>query len=87
MAKKATAKTAAKLVIKISVYDLMQAERVDGKWDKKKAVLQTTTKVYDEYAETYNANFENSGSYYELNKNADAAYKKAVAEKQSTRKK
>lgn len=68
----------------ISVYSLMQAEKVEGKFKKEGAkVVRKEVKVYDDYAETVNENFKNSGKFYKLNKKANEAYMKAAEAKRN----
>lgn len=67
---------------KVAVYDLKQAEKVQGKWSKSfSTVKRANAKVSDVFVKEYNKNFEVSGSYYELNKEATEEYKAKVTEK------
>jgi len=53
---------------RLSVYSVHQAEKVNGKFQKKfSKVVREEVKVVPSYAETCNENYKNSGKYYELN--------------------
>ncbi|MCH6575172.1 MAG: hypothetical protein IH795_08210 [Bacteroidetes bacterium] len=65
----------------MAVYDLKQAERIQGKFDKKFSVIQTTKKVRIEYAENHNKRFEITGSYYEVNKDENKKFIESAEKK------
>ena len=67
--------------LKIAVYDLKQAEQMDGKFDKNFSRVIDLRKVSTEFAKVHNDNFEFSGSYYELNKSENDKFKKIAKEK------
>jgi hypothetical protein len=61
----------------IAVFDLRQAEKVGGKFDKKlSSVVRVSAKVLPSYAENVNKNFYISGRYYELNEKATEKLRK-----------
>lgn len=65
MAKKKKVTTTKKVVV--PVYVLKQAEKVHNKWQKSFAVVQREgLKLSEEAVKAYNANYETTGSYYEL---------------------
>ncbi len=69
---------------KINVYDLKQAEKENGKWNKKDSQTQREgMKVSKKDADDYNKNFKNSGRYYQLNRRATTRYDKMVAVKKA----
>lgn len=70
-----------KIKLGVAVYDLMQAEKIKGKFDKKAGVWVDTKKVYIKYAEKHNENYAVSGSYYQLNKEENEAYLESAKEK------
>ena len=67
--------------LKIAVYDLKQAERFNGKFNKKISNVVDIRKVGIEYAEKHNKNFEASGSFYELNKSENDKFIALAKEK------
>ena len=66
---------------KINVYDLKQAERFNGKFDKDMSVLVDVKKVSKAYADKHNKSFKTTGSFFVLNEEKNEAYQKAVIEK------
>ena len=48
------------------VYDIMQAQSINGKWDKKYSIKQRTVKLTEDQAATYNKNFNQSGRHYDM---------------------
>lgn len=67
--------------LKIAVYDLKQAERVLGKFNKDVSVVVDTKKVYIAYAENHNERFKQTGSYYEINEKKNDAFIEAAKKK------
>jgi len=62
----------------IAVFDIRQAEKVGGKFDKKlSSMVRTSAKVLPSYAANVNKNFDVSGRYYELNEKATETLRKA----------
>jgi len=61
-----------------SVYNVMQAEQFNGKFNKNMS-RKIDTKTYpNAYADTVNANFKRTGKYLELNTAADAKRQAAI---------
>lgn len=72
---------------KISAYTLKQAEQVNGKFVKSDSrVVRPLVKVFEDVAETHNANFEATGSYYEKIATKKAETKKPKASKKKSKK-
>ena len=67
--------------LKIAVYDLKQAERFNGKFDKKIFSTIDTKKVFIEYAENHNKTFDKTGSFYDINKSENEKFIKLANEK------
>lgn len=61
----------------VSVYTKKQAEKIQGKFDKKLSkVLRDTVAIADSFAKKHNEDFELTGSYYVLNEKKTEEYKK-----------
>ena len=60
---------------KVSVYTQKQAEKFNGKWDKKRSTIQRDgLKLSEDTAELLNDNFAVSGRFYEVDEKATKAY-------------
>lgn len=60
--------------LNLAVYDLKQAERVHGKYDKKNSIVVDLRKVMKSFAKEHNEHFEQSGSWFEINKKKNDEY-------------
>lgn len=67
--------------LNIAVYDLKQAEQIGGKFLKSTARTMDVRKVGIEYAENHNKRYEQTGSYYEINKELNDDFIKLALEK------
>jgi hypothetical protein len=60
---------------KYKVYQMLQADKVRGKWNKKKSrIEQQGVKLSDDYVKLLNSNFAVSGRYYEVDAKSTDAY-------------
>jgi len=61
--------------VKRQVYSMKQAPFVNGKWAKSSAVIDREgVKLSDDEVKAYNANYQNSGRYYDVDEKATKVY-------------
>lgn len=65
------------------VYDVKQAEKLGGEWNKDVAHIEDTKKFPHAYADSVNSNFDTTGKFLEINEKLNDQYLKDVEKKTS----
>lgn len=71
----------------VAVYSLYKLGRIDGKFDLENKKLERKRVVVSvEYADSINANYQDTGIYYVINEKESAEYKEIIERRKSDNK-